>query len=91
MAGISLSLTGATVNETGGVLVSYGDSTQSETTLLDMQDEAAAFDQDSALAKKILRVLLIRNQPDLNDPHAIDGTSVAIDSQASQPIIVNGV
>lgn len=86
--GISTAMTGSTIDEDGNITISYGDDTQVQTTLTDLTQEANDLDQDIALAKRLCRIKLVRDQPTLADPHALDGMSVAINSQSAQPVII---
>lgn len=89
MAGIAVTLTGARIQENNHVAVDFSDSTSMEfSSIEELTVIADSLDQNIGLAKQVLVAQLIRAQPSLDDPHAIDGTTCAIDTSAAQPVMV---
>lgn len=87
MAAIAVTLTNVTIGASGVVYLKYSNGTEKETSIAAMEALADGLDANETLAEDILAAKLIRAQPVLDNPDALNGSTVSIDSAGSAPVI----
>ena len=87
MAAVATTLTNVTIDPNGTVRVNFSDGSEREVSVASMEAIADGLDTNVTLAQDILLAKLIREQPSLDDPDALNGSTVSIDTQGATPIV----